>query len=56
VAAETLVVGDGVVIEGLWDSMMFMDGWSRLGDSRWQTAPVAACGEEGGGGGRPWRL
>jgi hypothetical protein len=49
VARETLDVGDGVVIEGLRDSVMFMDGWSGLGDGRWKIAPVAACGEEGGG-------
>jgi hypothetical protein len=27
-------VGDRVVVEGLQDSVMFMDGWSGLGDGR----------------------
>jgi hypothetical protein len=45
-----------VVIEGLWDSVMFVDGWSGLGDGRRKMALVAACGEEGGGVGRPWQL
>jgi hypothetical protein len=45
-----------VVIEGLWDSVMFVDGWSGLGDGRRKMALVAAYGEEGGGVGWPWQL
>jgi hypothetical protein len=45
-----------VVVDGLQDSVMFVDGWSGLGDGRWKMALVASCGEEGGGVGRPWQL
>jgi hypothetical protein len=55
-AGETLDVGDGVVVEGLQDLVMLVDGWSGLGNGRWKTAPVAARGEEEGGVGRPWQL
>jgi hypothetical protein len=48
-AGETLDVGDGVVVEGLLNSVMFVDGWLGLVDGRWKTALVAAYGEDGGG-------
>jgi hypothetical protein len=56
VAEETLDVGDRVVVEGLRDSVMFVDGWSGLGDGPWKMAPVAACSEEGSSIGQPWQL
>jgi hypothetical protein len=49
-------VGDGVVVQGLRDSVMFVDGWSGLGGRLVEMAPVAACVEEGGRGRRPWQL
>jgi hypothetical protein len=55
-AGETPDVGDRAVVEGLWDSAMFVDEWSGLGDGRWKTASVAACGEEGSYVRRPWQL
>jgi hypothetical protein len=55
-AGETSDVGDVVVIEGLWDSVMFVDGWSGLEDDWWKMAPVVACSEEGGGVRWPWQL
>jgi hypothetical protein len=48
-----LNVGDGVVVEGCWDSVMFVDGWSALEYGRWKMAPVAAYSEDGGGVGWP---
>jgi hypothetical protein len=45
-----LILLSGVVIEGLQDSVTLVDGWSRPGNDRWKTAPVAARGEEGGVG------
>jgi hypothetical protein len=46
-------VGDGVVVQGLRDSVMFVDGWSGLGGRLVEMALVAACGEEGGVAGGP---
>jgi hypothetical protein len=49
-------VGDGVVVEALRDLVMFVDGWSGLGDGQGKMTPVAACGEEGGDIEWPWQL
>jgi hypothetical protein len=54
VAREMQDVGDGVVVVGLQNSVLFVDGWSGLGLGQWKMASVAAYGEEGSSVERPW--